>query len=119
MKVETLKTGRLGEELAKKYLQKKGYKIVEQNYRTRYAEIDLIARKKDVLVCVEVRTKVGEQFGTPEETLNPQKLQKVRRNAIAYAARIKWKKLYRVDAVCIVLGGNHDVQKIHHYENIV
>ena len=73
-------TGRLGEDLARKYLQKKGYKILEQNYRTRYAEIDLVAREKDVLVFVEVRTKVGEQFGTPEETLNFKKLQKVKRN---------------------------------------
>ncbi|MEK7542610.1 MAG: YraN family protein [Patescibacteria group bacterium] len=113
-----LAVGRLGEKLAREYLQKKGYKILEQNYRTRYAEIDLVAKRKDVLVFVEVRTKVGEQFGTPEETLNFYKLKKVRQNAAAYAAHVRWDKLYRIDAVCIVLGENHALQRIAHYENI-
>ncbi|HEY4509531.1 MAG TPA: YraN family protein [Candidatus Paceibacterota bacterium] len=110
--------GRLGEDLARKYLEKKGYRILEQNYRTRYAEIDLVAKQKDVLVFVEVRTKIGERFGTPEETLNPRKLQKVKRNAFSYASRVKWDKVYRVDAVCIVLDENHQVQRLNHYENI-
>ena len=111
-------TGRLGEKLASEYLKRKGYKILEQNYRTRYAEIDLVARQKDVLVFVEVRTKIGEQFGTPEETLNRWKLERVKRNAFAYAAKIRWKKLYRVDAVCIVLNDDQKVERLKHYENI-
>ena len=118
LKEHNTKTGQLGESLARKYLERKGYRILEQNYRTRYAEIDLVARKKDVLVFVEVRTKVGERFGTPEETLNWKKLQKVKRNAVAYASRVKWKKLYRGDAVCIVLAEDHTLQRIAHYENI-
>lgn len=118
LKQYNTQTGRLGEKLASDYLQKKGYKIVEQNYRTKYAEIDLVARKKDVLVFVEVRTKVGEQFGTPEETLNWKKVQKVKRNAFSYVARAKWNKLYRVDGMCIVLDKNHGVQRLEHYENI-
>ena len=117
-KIFNKETGELGEALAKKYLEKKGYKIVEQNYRTRYAEIDLVARHKDVLVIVEVRTKVGERWGSPEDSLNRAKLQRVKKNATAYAARAKWNKLYRVDAVCIVLGENQTVQRINHYENI-
>jgi putative endonuclease len=110
--------GRLGEGFAKKYLQRKGYKVLQQNYRTRYAEIDLVVRKKDMLVVVEVRTKTGERFGTPEETLNKKKLEKVKKNAAAYAAQSKWSKLYRIDAVCIVLGGNKTIERISHYENI-
>jgi|SRR3989344_7577205 len=110
--------GRLGEDLARKYLEKKGYKILEQNYRTRYAEIDLVARHKDVLVFVEVRTKIGERFGTPEETLNAKKLQKVKRNAFSYAAHMKWNKLYRIDAVCIVLAPDRTPKRIAHYENV-
>jgi len=113
-----LTVGRLGEKLAREYLRKKGYKILAQNYRTRYAEIDLIAKQKDVLVVVEVRTKVGEQFGTPEETLNSKKLQRVRRNAVWYASHIRWDKLYRVDAVCVVLKSDYTLQRLGHYENI-
>lgn len=118
LKINNLQTGRLGEQLASDYLKKKGYKIIGQNYQSRYAEIDLIARHKDVLVIVEVRTKIGEQFGSPEETLNNKKLQKVKTNAAAYATHAKWNKLYRVDAVCIVLGKDKTVERIEHYENI-
>ena len=110
--------GKLGEKLASEYLKRKGYKILEQNWRTRYAEIDLVARQKDVLVFVEVRTKVGDRFGTPEETLNWKKLQRVKRNAFSYASRVKWNKLYRVDAVCIVLTEDHTIKRLAHYENI-
>ncbi|MBI2098565.1 MAG: YraN family protein [Candidatus Wildermuthbacteria bacterium] len=116
--MEKLDVGRLGEKLASEYLRKQGYTILAQNYRTRYAEIDLIAKQKDVLVIVEVRTKVGEQFGTPEETLNYKKLQKVRRNAEAYVAYGKWKGPCRIDAVCIVLAEDYTPQRIEHHENI-
>lgn len=118
MKAEKRKVGQLGESLARDYLKRKGYRILEQNYRTRYAEIDLVARQKDVLVFVEVRTKVGERFGTPEETLNWKKLQQVKRNAFSYASRVKWNKLYRVDAVCIILNEDQTVGSIRHHENI-
>jgi len=113
-----IETGRYGEGLAKEYLRKKGYTILKQNYRTKYAEIDLVAREKDVLVIVEVRTKIGEQFGTPEETLDNKKLQKVRRNAQVYATQVKWDKIYRIDAVCIVLKEDQSLERLSHYISI-
>jgi len=67
----------MGERFAREYLEEKGYKIIEQNYKTKYAEIDLVARKGKELVFVEVRTKKGEDFGTPEETINNKKMRKV------------------------------------------
>lgn len=111
-------TGRLGEQLAKEYLQKKGYKIIEQNYKTKYAEIDLVAKKGDKLVFVEVRTKGNEQFGTPEETINHKKKMKLIWNAKAYVAKKKYKGAYRIDAICIVLGENEKPKRISHHENI-
>jgi len=119
MKKFNVEKGRLGEDIARKHLEKKGYKIVEQNYRTRYAEIDLVAKKKDVLVFVEVRTKIGELYGSPEDTLNKRKLARVRRNAIAYAAINRWDRACRIDAICIVLTPDHKVERLEHYENIV
>lgn len=110
--------GKIGEEIAKKFLEKQGYKIIEQNYRTKYAEIDLIAEKK-CLVFVEVRTKVGENFGTPEETINKKKMRKLKSNAIAYAAVKKWKGPFRIDAICIVLKPDYNVERLNHYESIV
>ncbi|MDP2926905.1 MAG: YraN family protein [bacterium] len=117
--VKHLETGRRGEEIAREYLEKKGYKIIEQNYKTKYAEIDLVARQKNELVLVEVRTKTGEDFGAPEETINGKKKRKLRGNALAYARAAKWSGPLRVDAVCIVLKKDHSVERLNHYENVI
>ena len=117
--------GKIGEDLARGYLEKEGYKIVEQNYRTKYAEIDLVAEKPagflkaKTLVFVEVRTKVGEQFGSPEDTLKPAKLNKVLQNAKSYAGFKRWQGPQRIDAICIVLKNDFSVSRLTHHENII
>lgn len=111
--------GKIGEDFAKKFLEEKGYKIIEQNYKTKYSEIDLIAKNGKDLVFVEVRTKVGENFGTPEDTLQNKKLNKVRFNALAYAAFKKWEGPVKIDAICIVLKPDFSVLRLNHYENVV
>ena len=111
--------GKIGEDLAARFLEENGYKIVEQNYKTRYSEIDLVATKGKDLVFVEVRTKIGENFGTPEDTLNNKKLNKVRFNALSYVAFKKWQGHIKIDAICIVLKANYAVLRLNHYENIV
>ena len=113
-----LKTGNLGEDIAKRFLEKKGYKIISQNFKTKYSEIDLITRKKDFLVFVEVRTRVGDNFGSPEETINKEKRWRLKRGAQAFVAFNDWKGPFRIDAVCIVLNEDHKVDQFHHYENI-
>jgi len=110
--------GKIGEQLAKEFLEKKGYKIIEQNYKTKYAEIDLIGENKKTLVFVEVRTKIGENFGAPEDTINKQKLWKILQNAKTYSAFKKWKGPERIDAICIVLKPNLAIERLNHYENI-
>lgn len=110
--------GKEGEEIAHEYLKKHGYKILRRNYRTKRGEIDIIAKKKGCLVFVEVRTKVGEQFGTPEETLDWKKQRKLIGNAKAYAAYQRYAGPYRIDAICIVLGGGIAERRLKHYENI-
>ena len=125
--------GKIGEDLARKYLEKEGWKIIEQNYKTKYAEIDLVAEKpsgflkQGTLVFVEVRTKVGEQWGSPEDTINKAKLWKVLQNAKSYTAFSKWDGPCRIDAVCIVLKplqpgsgqADYSVSRLTHHENIV
>lgn len=111
MKQFNLQTGKLGEEIAREFLEKKGYKIIEQNYKTKYGEIDLVCSKGSLLVAVEVRTKKGDLYGTPEESLTKKKLRKIWLNAKARGAA-------RIDAVCIVLKSDNAVERIEHYENI-
>ena len=119
MKKYNLKTGKIGEEIAKRYLEKKGFKILERNYKTKYSEIDLIVQDKKELVLVEVRTKKGELFGTPEESLDKRKLRKLWFNAQGYSAKIGWQGPFRVDAVCLVLKQDNTLERLAHYQNIV
>lgn len=117
MKEHNLNIGRLGESIAKEYLENKGYIIVDQNYKNKYAEIDLIVRDKDTMVFVEVKTRTGEQFGIPEDALNREKIQRLIRNSQAYTARMGYNN-YRIDAICIVLDEDKKLKRIDHYENI-
>jgi putative endonuclease len=66
--------GQKGEDLAAEFLQKKGYEIVERNWRFKKAEIDIIAKKNDVLAVVEVKTRSSNYFGDPQDFINQKKI---------------------------------------------
>ncbi len=84
MKQDNKKTGNRGENIAMEYLQKKGYEIVERNFRTRFGEIDIVCRDAQTLVFVEVKTKIGHDFGEPEEMFNKNKMGQVKRMGEIY-----------------------------------
>ena len=117
-KKHNIDIGCLGEDIARRYLENKGYIIVDQNYKNKYAEIDLIVRHKDNLVFVEVKTRIGEQFGIPEDAINRDKLRRLIRNAQVYMMRKNYDMDFRIDAVCIVLNEDKQPIRIDHYENI-
>lgn len=121
-KKENYNKGKNGEEMAKEFLIKKGFELIEMNYENKIGEIDLIMTDKDWLVFVEVKLKIGDKFGTPEEMINKRKLAQVRRVAESYLVlenkKVKQFKKYRIDGVCITLNENQTVNKINHYENI-
>lgn len=77
---------------------------------------------KDTLVFVEVKLKVGDKFGLPEEMINKHKLARIRRVAESYLVMKpeikKTYKKYRIDAVCIVMKNLVEVQTIRYYENL-
>jgi len=114
--------GKKGEEIAADYLTKKGFKIIEGNYHTRFGEIDLVCAQRNNLVFVEVKLKQGEDFGTPEEMIGKQKLSRVNKMADFYLMdnpQISGKyATFSIDAVCIVTGKNGEVERINHYENL-
>jgi len=66
--------GKLGEELAIKYLTTKGFVIRDKNWRFQKAEVDIIAQKENLLIAVEVKTRSSVDFGSPEEFVNPKKI---------------------------------------------
>jgi len=111
-------TWKIGELAAKEYLESKNYEIIEQNYRTKYAEIDLVAKKDNVLIFVEVRTKRSRAFVAPEESINYKKLKKLYWNARAYVAFKEWRGAYRIDAVCVILNLDNTIAELEHYEGI-
>lgn len=71
-------TGNKGELQAKKFLEKKKYKILEMNYASKFGEIDIIAKEKEIIVFVEVKTRASCKFGCPMEVVTPYKQNKIR-----------------------------------------
>lgn len=67
--------GKKGEELSVEFLKENGYKILETNYRFLKAEIDIIAKKEDTLIAVEVKTRSSKVFGNPQDFVNAKKIQ--------------------------------------------
>ena len=67
--------GKLGEELAVDFLEKKGYEILETNWTFQKAEVDIIALKNDVLAVIEVKTRSSLDYGLPQDFVKPKKIQ--------------------------------------------
>jgi len=112
--------GAIGEKLAADYLKKREYKIIQRNFRCREGEIDIIAQKGEYLVFVEVRTKRNTAFGTPEESVNLSKREKLISLANAYLqAYDKLPDFWRIDVVAVELGPNNRVLRLEHIENAI
>jgi len=113
-------TGILGEKLARDFLKKKGYRITETNYRCPEGEIDIVARHKDYLVFVEVRTKKSLQFGSPEESITPTKMERLRNVAAHYQqTHDNLPPLWRIDVVAVELNQKGKPSRIELIENAV
>ena len=113
-------TGILGEKLAKDFLEKRGYRIREANYRCPQGEIDIIAQHKDYLVFIEVRTKTSLEFGTPEESITATKKERLRAVASHYRqAHDNLPQLWRIDVVAVELDQRGKPSRIDLIENAV
>lgn len=105
--------GRQGEEKAAAYLKKRGYKILAQNYHTRYGELDIVCKTGDNLVFVEVKTRRGTNYGSPEEAITAKKMEHLRKAAAVYLESVKpgFKEL-RFDVVAILI--ENEKEQINH-----
>lgn len=107
--------GQLGEKEAAKFLARKGYRILQFNFRSRFGEIDIVARDKNQLVFVEVKTRSETQFGSPAEAISYFKLAKMIKTAQYYLIRHPQYSDYRFDAVEVFIAPQIS---INHIKNI-
>ena len=109
--------GKLGEELAKKYYQNSGYKIVETNTRKRFGEIDIIAQSNGKTIFCEVKTRSSDRFGLAMESLTYTKRKRILRMIRYYCLknRISEENI-RADFVAIQING--DTAELKHFQGI-
>jgi len=86
--------GKRGENISVEFLKKQGYKIMERNYRCFLGEIDIVAKDKNILCFVEVKTRETKEYGLPEEAIDWRKQKKLTKVALTY---LKEKKIYKQD----------------------
>lgn len=103
-----LDTGKLGEEIAKRYLKAKGFLILETNWRFKRLEVDLIAKDGEVLVFIEVKTRSYDYFGRPEEFVDTKKERHLSVAAAEYMERTGHEWAIRFDVVSVLLKNDND-----------
>lgn len=114
--MSNISTGKKGEALAKGYLEKNGYRIIDTNVRfSRFCEIDIIALEKNTLVFVEVKTRTTEVCGHPFEAITKSKYQHIKQGLFMYLQEHPEYKKFRIDAISVLLKPE---VKIEHLKNI-
>jgi putative endonuclease len=104
--------GRKGESIAVDYLIRKGYTIVEKNYAYRRFEIDIIAKQKNTIVFVEVKTRQTTNFGYPEESVDNEKIQHILKCADHFIYQNQWTGNIRFDIISIMFKPRISVEHI-------
>jgi putative endonuclease len=112
--------GNRGEELASRKLQSLSYTVCERNWRCAVGELDIVAEKDGVLVFVEVRTRRGDRFGTPEESITPAKRAKLIEVTQTYLDEHgENDRTWRIDVVAIDIGPRGEVVRLDIIENAI
>lgn len=114
--------GKMGEDVAAFYLEKKGYTILQKNYHSRYGEIDLVCQTKEKhWSFVEVKLRQNKKFGSPEASVTDWKLAKIIKTAQIYLLR-HTKELsipsFQIDVIAIEFDALRNTYKIRHHQNI-
>ncbi len=116
MKALNKQTGFIGEKLAEEYLLSKNYELITKNFSTKFGEIDLIFKDGPLTVFVEVKTKKGLDFGTPEEMFTRGKYQRVKNMSVIF---LKGREVpCRIDMIAVILNSDDSLLSLKHYENM-
>ncbi len=119
--MNTTTIGNFGEAAACEYLAKKGYKIVQRNYKCKIAEIDIIAYDKNGVLCFcEVKTRKNSNYGYAYEAVNHDKMHQIQKGAMSYINAHNIDTEMRFDVIEVYgdyLQGAFRIQSINHFED--
>ncbi|MBI5073686.1 MAG: YraN family protein [Nitrospirae bacterium] len=105
--------GKKGEDLAVALCREKGLTIIEQNFRTPFGEIDIIAKDGNVFVFIEVKARAGDAYGAPFEAVTSRKQAKITKVAMSYLKRFRKEMPARFDVISISMkSGKPDIHYI-------
>lgn len=107
--------GKKGEQIAVDFLLKNDYIILEKNYRYLKAEVDIIAKKEDIIAAIEVKTRTSNYFGNPEEFVNPKKIKLLLSAMDNYVVERDLDMEVRFDIIAIIT--NKNKTSIEHLED--
>lgn len=110
--------GKLGEDLAQKYLKNKGFLVISRNFRVRAGEIDLICQKAGKLHFIEVKTRTNLAFGYGEESVNYFKRQRLKIAVLEYLSRNHVRQQWQIDVIVIELSIAARKAKVRYYEAV-
>lgn len=111
--------GRRGEEIAARHLEAQGLVVRATNWRCARGELDIVAADGPWLVLVEVRTRRGQRFGTPEESIGRTKRRKLAAVAECYVQESRWPGPWRIDVVAVALAPDGSVVRVTHYPGAI
>lgn len=120
-------TGSVGEDMACEFLRRKGFRIVDRNYAQKTGELDIVARKGEVLHIIEVKTQKVIEFPkesfvdgySPADNLHPHKIRKVVRTAEWYVAEKDWEGEWQVDGLLVWLRERDGAAHVSYLPQIV
>jgi putative endonuclease len=119
MKGARQRLGQRGEGLAAAYLEKRGYVVRERNWRCLAGEMDIVAEDGDCLVFVEVRTRRGRKYGSPEESVTRAKQAKLVEVAQTYLQEHGWDGDWRIDVVAVEMTSRGKLLRVDLIKNAV
>ncbi len=107
--------GNVGELASTKYLLKQGYQIIHKNWRHKRLEVDLICKKDDMLIFVEVKTRSSRRYGQPEVFVDAAKQKHLMNAADAYCYTTDYDSEIRFDIIAIDVNQQQEVEDIKHF----
>lgn len=106
--------GERGEDIACHYLEEHGYTVIDRNFRTGRGEIDIVARRGEVTVFVEVKSRKSADLGDPLESVTPAKANRIRKVAAEYLSREGVRGEVRFDVIGVMISDRTGASELEH-----